>query len=75
VLPIDDAEFGQRPVAIVEVEPELSSDVIESLESYMADHIVRFKQPVRYLALPKELATSGIKVSRKQLSEWLALQV
>lgn len=75
VLPMDDAEFGQRPIAIVDTDSVLSNDVIASLESHMTDNIVSFKRPIRYLALPKELATSGIKVSRKQLSEWLAQQL
>ena len=63
-----DAEFGQRPVAVVECEPETD---ITCLPDWVRDKVARFEQPVRWLLLPTELKNGGIKVSRRALQEWV----
>ncbi|MCW8328297.1 o-succinylbenzoate--CoA ligase [Photobacterium sp. SDRW27] len=71
VLPVDDIEFGQRPVAIVETQQALDNVLREELHSYMESRVTGFRRPVAYYVLPEALAAGGIKVSRKRLAEWL----
>lgn len=68
VVPLDDAEFGQRPVAVVECEPGTD---ITLFPDWIRDKLARFQQPVRWLALPAELKNGGIKVSRRALQQWV----
>ena len=70
VLPIDDAEFGQRPVAIVALSPD-STPYREQLVAYMQTQVAAYRRPVAYYLLPQDVA-GGIKVSRAQLAQWLA---
>ncbi|WP_039058751.1 o-succinylbenzoate--CoA ligase [Enterobacter sp. Bisph1] len=69
VVPIDDAEFGHRPVAVVECAGEINAD---ALSQWVAEKLARFQQPVRWLALPAALKTGGIKISRQAVTEWVA---
>ncbi|MBM1021221.1 o-succinylbenzoate--CoA ligase [Enterobacter sp. A11] len=66
IVPLDDAEFGQRPVAVVECEPGTD---ITCLPDWVRDKLARFQQPVRWLVLPTELKNGGIKVSRRALQQ------
>lgn len=68
VVPVDDAEFGQRPVAVVECEEGFSASV---LAQWVADKLARFQQPVHWLVLPSELKNGGIKISRRALQQWV----
>jgi len=68
IVPLDDAEFGQRPVAVVECEPGTD---ITCLPDWVRDKVARFEQPVRWLLLPTELKNGGIKVSRRALQQWV----
>jgi len=68
VVPVDDAEFGQRPVAVVECEEGFSAAV---LAEWAADKLARFQQPVHWLVLPPELKNGGIKISRRALQQWV----
>ena len=68
VVPLDDAEFGQRPVAVVECEP--GTDITQFPE-WVRDRLARFEQPVHWLVLPAELKNGGIKVSRRALQQWV----
>ncbi|ELR63712.1 O-succinylbenzoic acid--CoA ligase [Photobacterium marinum] len=72
ILPIEDAEYGQRPVAIVETCQRLDELLKEQLSGYMQSKVNGLCRPVDYLALPESLGSTGIKISRKQLAEWLA---
>lgn len=67
VLPIDDQEFGQRPVAMVEFEQGFKQSEVENLRVFLAQHLERFKQPVRYFPFPLELfqLNGQIKLSRQ----------
>ena len=71
VVPVDDAEFGQRPVAVVEGEPSLD---LPQLAAWAKDKLAGFQQPCRWLRLPEAMTRGGIKVSRHQLSLWVASQ-
>ncbi len=69
VVPVDDAEFGQRPVAVVEVS---SGCEFTDIAAWLDGKLPRFQRPVRWLALPQELKQGGIKISRRRLIEWVA---
>jgi len=71
VLPMDDAEFGQRPVALIDRSAEMP---FETLSQWLEDKLARFQQPVRYFDLPADIAQGGIKVSRQRLKQWLQEQ-
>ncbi|WLI77826.1 o-succinylbenzoate--CoA ligase [Kosakonia sp. H02] len=68
VVPVDDAEFGQRPVAVVECEGEVNT---AALSAWVANKLARFQQPVRWLALPADLKNGGIKISRRAVQQWV----
>lgn len=68
VVPVDDAEFGQRPVAVVECEDGTD---ISQFAGWVADKLARFQQPVHWLALPEALKNGGIKISRRALQQWV----
>lgn len=72
VVPVDDAEFGQRPVAVVEGEPALD---LPQLAAWAKDKLAGFQQPCRWLRLPEAMTSGGIKVSRHQLTLWVATQL
>lgn len=72
IAPIDDDEFGQRPVAIVDSHNALN---INELENWSREKLARFQQPVAWLVLPEHLTQGGIKISRRALQEWVATQV
>ena len=72
IVPLDDAEFGQRPVAVVECSEHCDP---ATLASWCVDKLARFQQPVRWLPLPETLKTGGIKISRRALREWVNQQV
>ncbi len=73
VLPIDDHDFGARPVAILTTAQPLESYLIDQLVTYMSQNVAPYKCPIRYLALP-ECFTQNVKISRSDLAQWLALQ-
>ncbi|NDJ57009.1 o-succinylbenzoate--CoA ligase [Enterobacteriaceae bacterium 4M9] len=68
VVPVADAEFGHRPVAVVECDNALCP---ETLAEWVGDKLVRFQQPVRWLRLPQVLKNGGIKVSRREVQRWV----
>ncbi|EMM2466328.1 o-succinylbenzoate--CoA ligase [Raoultella ornithinolytica] len=68
IVPLDDAEFGQRPVAVVECDAQCD---VAALAAWAQDKLARFQQPVRWLTLPESLKTGGIKISRRALRDWV----
>lgn len=68
VVPLDDAEFGQRPVAVVECE---TGTDITAFPEWVRDKLARFQQPLHWLVLPAELKNGGIKISRRALQQWV----
>ncbi|NIF46563.1 o-succinylbenzoate--CoA ligase [Enterobacter sp. Ap-1006] len=69
VVPVDDVEFGQRPVAVVEISAGCE---FNDIAAWLDGKLPRFQRPVRWLALPQELKQGGIKISRRRLTEWVA---
>lgn len=68
IVPVDDAEFGQRPVAVLDAEPGLD---IGELTAWARSRLAGFQQPVRWLPLPASLKNGGIKISRRALRDWV----
>ncbi|HEY4469392.1 MAG TPA: o-succinylbenzoate--CoA ligase [Klebsiella sp.] len=71
IVPQDDREFGQRPVAVIECSEHFDPSVFAD---WCADKLARFQQPVRWLLLPETLKTGGIKISRRALGDWVNQQ-
>ncbi|CAI0710214.1 2-succinylbenzoate--CoA ligase [Serratia entomophila] len=69
VVPVEDAEFGQRPVAVIDGAPSLS---LATLLAWSQDKLANFQRPAALLPLPDELKNGGIKISRRQLQQWAA---
>ncbi|MFM2590417.1 o-succinylbenzoate--CoA ligase [Vibrio sp. TBV020] len=72
VIPIQDSEFGQRPVAVCDFSRPLSK---AEIEAHLATCLTKFKWPIAYYSMPKQLLESGIKVSRQAVKEWLLEQI
>ncbi|MFB1067962.1 o-succinylbenzoate--CoA ligase [Vibrio diabolicus] len=68
VVPVEDAEFGHRPVAVIQTN-DLRSKAEYDL--HLQPRLEKFKWPVEYHLMPQVLLESGIKVSRKAVKEWL----
>ncbi|EPH0680544.1 TPA: o-succinylbenzoate--CoA ligase [Klebsiella aerogenes] len=68
IVPQDDIEYGQRPVAVVECEDGCE---MATLVAWSAERLARFQQPVQWLRLPETLKNGGIKISRRVLREWV----
>lgn len=69
IVPKEDAEFGHRSVAVVDLQDGYPSS---ALADWCRDKLARFQQPIRWLALPEHLAQGGIKISRRALQHWVA---
>jgi len=63
VLPIDDPQYGQRPIAFIKWKNEQQ---LQKLKAFIKDKLVTFKQPRHYFALPEQL---GLKPNARNLSE------
>jgi o-succinylbenzoate---CoA ligase len=65
VVPQDDAEFGQRPVAFIKfAESPLTSD---ALARHCAQFLPKFKIPIAFYPWPADLMDKGVKISRQDL--------
>ncbi|MCP4323158.1 MAG: AMP-binding protein [Alteromonadales bacterium] len=61
VLPIDDAKYGQRPIAFIKW---AKVDQSMQLKEFIKEKLIGFKHPLHYLPLPE---SQGIKPNPKQL--------
>lgn len=68
VLPVQDDEYGQRPVALVAGEVS-----VQGLSAWAELRLTPYQRPVAWYSLPA-IGTGGIKHSRHRLAEWLAAQ-
>jgi len=68
VVPVEDAEFGHRPVAVIQTDTLLSK---VQYDQFLKNQLEKFKWPIRYYAMPQTLLGGGIKVSRKAVKDWL----
>lgn len=67
VVPVDDGEFGQRPVAVLDADAPFTE-----LRAWLEPQLAPWQRPVAYLSLgqvlPDRLSTGGIKIARGQLT-------
>ncbi|QIW15803.1 o-succinylbenzoate--CoA ligase [Pasteurellaceae bacterium RH1A] len=71
IVPLPDAEFGQRPVALVDFKEAFSPQAVQKLQNFASERLEGFKQPMAYLPLESEKwQQGGIKISRKQLTQY-----
>ncbi|WP_034944362.1 o-succinylbenzoate--CoA ligase [Erwinia oleae] len=68
VVPKADSEYGHRPVALLAADAPLP-DIAE----WATRRLAGFQRPVMWYPLPA-LHAGGIKISRRQLAEWVAAQ-
>ena len=68
VIPIKDEDFGQRPVAVVDLTSAINR---ADIECYLRKSLVKFKWPVAYYLMPKSLCYTGVKLSRAKVKDWL----
>jgi O-succinylbenzoic acid--CoA ligase len=73
VIPLEDLEFGKRPVAFVHMEGELLSK--EEFQERLIHLLPKFCIPIHFFPFPKELLEKGFKVKRSELREILLQKV
>ncbi|MEM6160789.1 o-succinylbenzoate--CoA ligase [Erwinia sp. P6884] len=66
IVPLEDEEYGHRPVALLTTTAPLSD-----IAGWAKPRLAGFQRPVRWYPLPA-LGEGGIKLSRKRLAEWVA---
>ncbi|EOY8496292.1 TPA: o-succinylbenzoate--CoA ligase [Providencia stuartii] len=71
IIPIDDVEFGQRPVAVIEFSDKCELDTIQG---WLKGKLAPFQYPAHFFLLENSLKGSGIKVSRQQVKNWVLQQ-
>ncbi len=69
VVPIEDAEFGHRPIAFVRVKDRRPGEETSFDIARLADYLPRFKLPVACYPWPTELADVPLKPGRRSLVE------
>ncbi|TKI04781.1 o-succinylbenzoate--CoA ligase [Martelella alba] len=69
VVPVPDAEFGHRPVAV------LDADIpFEGLGQWLNPQLAPWQRPIAYYRLPDSFGGGGIKIPRGRLAAWVAAQ-
>ncbi|MFS2224703.1 o-succinylbenzoate--CoA ligase [Pantoea sp. B65] len=69
IVPQDDEEYGQRPVALLERSDAVS---LTAIAAWAAERLAGFQYPVQWRDLPQTLSGGGIKISRRDLANWLS---
>ncbi|EFB71325.1 2-succinylbenzoate--CoA ligase [Providencia rustigianii] len=72
IIPIDDEQFGQRPVAVIEADESLG---LTMLADWLKDKLAPYQFPKTFYHLVPELKAGGIKVSRQQVKQWVLAQL
>nr|ELR5224944.1 o-succinylbenzoate--CoA ligase [Providencia rettgeri]ELR5253948.1 o-succinylbenzoate--CoA ligase [Providencia rettgeri] len=68
IIPVDDEQFGQRPVAVIEINETTD---LNKLADWLKDKLASYQYPTAFYYLAPELKAGGIKVSRQQVKHWL----
>jgi O-succinylbenzoic acid--CoA ligase len=69
VVPMQDPEFGKRPVAFVEMNTPFLSK--ESFHEKLSPLLPKFCLPIHFLPFPEEERKKGAKIKRKDLASFL----
>ncbi|KJY83493.1 O-succinylbenzoic acid--CoA ligase [Vibrio galatheae] len=72
VVPIEDSEFGYRPVAVLVCDGAIDEQKIAQGLTHI---LTKMKWPIAYYSMPPELLQGGIKVSRQKVKKWLESQL
>ncbi|WP_105902405.1 o-succinylbenzoate--CoA ligase [Vibrio gangliei] len=67
VIPVEDTQYGYRPVAFIDAESPLDT---QAYQAFLQQYLQKFKCPERYYLLPQELMNTGIKISRAALKAY-----
>ncbi|CAM3641676.1 2-succinylbenzoate--CoA ligase [Vibrio aerogenes CECT 7868] len=70
VIPVKDETYGARPVAVVSTNSGELPDA-DSLDIWLQNRLEKFKWPLAWYLMPEELMSTGIKVSRFEIKQWL----
>lgn len=68
VIPVADSEFGHRPVAVIDADEAVDDAV---LANWLAPQLATFQRPVAFYRLPAGLKKGGIKVSRRDVADFV----
>lgn len=71
VFPIEDKQYGHRPVAVIETEMSFVEEQYLEMSNWLSGKLSKFKHPDAYYQMPKRFLSSGIKPSRYQIKMWL----
>ena len=68
VVPKEDKEYGQRPIAFIKfiAEPVPEGEIIQSLQAVLP----KFKIPIAFLPWPQSLITQSLKISRQEFLKY-----
>ena len=69
VIPLDDLEFGKRPVAFVHMAGPMLSK--EEFQERLTSLLPKFCIPIHFLPFPREILEKSFKVARSELREIL----
>jgi O-succinylbenzoic acid--CoA ligase len=69
VVPKEDKEFGQRPIAFIKYQGAPLEE--DHLVRYLMAELPRFKVPVAFLSWPQDLMSQGLKISRQEFLKTL----
>ena len=72
VVPLEDREFGHRPVAFVHMQGPLLSK--EEFYEKLSSLLPRFSFPIHFFPFPEEILAKSFKVKRLELKNWLGSQ-
>lgn len=68
VIPVQDKEYGARPVGIIHSERALEQ---KDVEQFLSQRLEKFKWPVEYIAMPEILLEGpSFKLSRAKVKAW-----
>ena len=68
VFPCEDAEFGQRPIAVIDSAESLS---VKDMNKFLKGKLIKFMWPINYYPLPESVNVSGIKLIRAPIQFWI----
>ncbi|PKH07480.1 o-succinylbenzoate--CoA ligase [Moritella sp. Urea-trap-13] len=68
VFPHEDAEFGHRPIAVIDAIGHLS---VSEMNNYLQNKLIKYMRPVNYYALPESINVTGIKLNRAVVQLWV----
>lgn len=69
VFPYEDAEFGHRPIAVIDAMAHIS---VCEMNNYLQYKLAKFMWPLNYYTLPNNISVSGIKLNRASVQIWFA---